>query len=58
MEMKDMADLLEKQAKAWDEFKSVNDTRLAEMEQPGHASDYRLAKLATSNDAIHPPGQT
>lgn len=52
MEMKDMADLLEKQAKAWEEFKGANDARLAEIEKKGHASDDSLAKLSVINADI------
>ena len=52
MEMKDMADLLEKQAKAWEEFKGANDARLAEIEKKGHASDDSLAKIAAINADI------
>ena len=52
MEMKDMADLLEKQAKAWEEFKGANDQRLSEIEKRGHASDDSLAKIAAINADI------
>lgn len=52
MEIKEMADLLEKQAKAWEEFKFANDTRLSEIEKKGHASDDSLAKIAAINADI------
>ena len=52
MEIKEMADLLEKQAKAWEEFKSANDVRLSEIEKRGHASDDSLAKIAAINADI------
>lgn len=52
MEMKDMADLLEKQAKAWEEFKGANDARIAEIEKRGHASDDSLEKIAAINADI------
>ncbi len=57
MEMKDMADLLEKQAKAWEEFKGANDQRLSEIEKRGHASDDSLAKIATINADIDKLGK-
>ena len=52
MELKDMSDLLEKQAQAWEEFKSANDNRLQEIEKRGHASDDSLAKIAAINAEI------
>lgn len=57
MEIKDMADLLEKQAKAWEEFKGANDQRLSEIEKRGHASDDSLAKIATINADIDKLGK-
>ncbi|MBP8789602.1 MAG: phage major capsid protein [Azonexus sp.] len=57
MEMKDMADLLEKQAKAWEEFKGANDQRLSEIEKRGYASDDSLAKIATINADIDKLGK-
>ena len=47
MEMKDMADLLEKnKQKPGKNLKGANDARLAEIEKKGHASDDSLAKIA------------
>jgi HK97 family phage major capsid protein len=57
MDFKDMADLLEKQAKAWEEFKGANDQRLSEIEKRGHASDDSLAKIATINADIDKLGK-
>ena len=57
MDVKGMADLLEKQAKAWEEFKSANDVRLAEIEKRGHASDDSLAKIAVINADIDKLGR-
>ena len=57
MEMKDMADLLEKQAKAWEDFKEANDKRLMEIEKSGHASEDSLAKIATINSDIDKLGK-
>lgn len=58
MDVKGMADMLEKQAKAWEEFKSANDHRLKEIEQRGHASDDSLAKIAAINADIDKLGRT
>ena len=58
MELKDMSDLLEKQAQAWEEFKSANDNRLQEIEKRGHASDDSLAKIAAINADIDKLGRT
>jgi HK97 family phage major capsid protein len=58
MDVKGMADMLEKQAKAWEEFKSANDTRLEEIEKRGHASDDSLAKIAAINADIDKLGRT
>ena len=57
MDVKGMADLLEKQAKAWEEFKSANDVRLAEIEKRGHASDDSLANIAVINADIDKLGR-
>lgn len=57
MEIKDMADLLEKQAKAWEDFKGANDQRLAEIEKRGHATDDSLAKVAAINADIDKLGK-
>ena len=58
MDTKDMADLLEKQAKAWEDFKSANDIRLEEIEKRGHSSDDSLAKIAAINADIDKLGRT
>ena len=38
---------IESQMKAWEEFKSANDARLAQIEQKGHAAEDAVAKVAT-----------
>ena len=58
MDVKGMADMLEKQAKAWEEFKSANDIRLAEIEKRGQGSDDSLAKIAAINADIDKLGRT
>ncbi len=49
MDMKGLADLIEKQGKAWDEFKSANDARLKAIEEKGYAPADIVGKVEAIN---------
>jgi len=52
VDMPGLADLLEKQGRAFEEFKSVNDSRLKAIESKGYASEDTVAKVQKINDEL------
>lgn len=50
--MSDLKELVEAQAKAFEEFKQANDQRLAEIEQKGHADPTLVEKVEKANADI------
>jgi HK97 family phage major capsid protein len=52
IEIKDIADLVEAQGKAWDEFQKANDARLAAIESKGYAPADMVEKVAKINDDL------
>ena len=50
--MEEILKLIQDQAKAWEEFKSVNDTRLAEIEKKGAADPITVEKLERINATL------
>lgn len=57
MEVKDIADLIDKQGKAWEEFKTTNDARIKAIEEKGFAPADLNEKLAKINTDISDIGK-
>lgn len=55
--MQEIKSLVEKQGTAWEEFKSANDARLAEIEKKGEASADAVAKVDKLNTELTTLGQ-
>ena len=49
MEIKDLAELIESQGKAWEEFKKANDARVAAIESKGYAPSELTEKVEKIN---------